>query len=366
MRIDRRTLLATALAASCFPKTRPAAADDSPWMIMAGQDSGPSGRWGHNLAFDGFNNRLLISGGRDSSGAVEDDFWSFDIGSYTWSKLDIDGPAPRSGSATATAADGSGFYLFGGASNDSIFDDIWWFDFSATAWQSLQPAAGPTPAPRTGTSGVIDDAGRFVISHGRDDRQLYDDTWAFDPGTSSWIDLSPAPDERPMARSDHALLALPGYGLILLTGGCSDGTGPCPQGDAWVFDPIAGSWTDITPDVGPTPRTGSVLGQLGGVLLTVGGLTDLGPESDVWRGYFDGSTVGWTELTLVNHGPLGIYRRFFHAMTAAGSEFYVFGGNGVEGALSDLWRFSLDRFTESDHSLEPSGDYSSDDEYIEE
>ncbi len=156
-----------------------------------------------------------------------------------------------------------------------------------------------------------------------------------------------------MARSDHDLLALPGYGLILLTGGCSEGTGPCPQGDSWVFDPIGNSWTDITPDFAPTPRTGSALGQLGGALLVVGGMTNLGPESDVWRGYFDGYTVGWTELTLVNHGPQGIYRRAWHDMTAGNGEYYVFGGAGVEGALSDLWRFSLDRFTEPEHSLEP-------------
>jgi hypothetical protein len=44
-------------------------------------------------------------------------------------------------------------------------------------------------------------------------------------------------------------------------------------------------------------------------------------------------------------------------MTAAGSEFYVFGGDGVEGALSDLWQFSLDRFTESEHTLDPTSDF---------
>ena len=220
----------------------------------------------------------------------------------------------------------------------------------------ITPQSGESPAKRSGVKGAIDALGRVVITHGHDGDVLCDDTWAYDPATSAWTDISPTPELRPMARYDHDLLALPAWGVILLSGGCSDGVGPCPQPDLWMLDQYGG-WSDITPYTGPTPRTSSAIAQLDGTILQVGGMTDLGPESDVWRGSFDGGTIEWQELTLVNHGPMGIDRRSGHDMTAAGSEFYVFGGDGVEGAISDLWQFSLDRFSESEHTLDPNSDF---------
>jgi len=95
------------------------------------------------------------------------------------------------------------------------------------------------------------------------------------------------------------------------------------------------------------------MARSGSTILLVGGLSELGPESDVWSGVFDGGTVAWIEHTLVNHGPMGIYRRSLHDMTVSGDEFFVFAGKGVEGALSDLWQFSLQRLDESEHTLEP-------------
>lgn len=360
MPIDRRKLIVSVFAASAVLLDLPdISAQEPPWIILAGPDSGPAGRWGHTLVFDGWNNQLLIAGGRDERGTMPDTLWSFDLDSYTWTQLELDGPTPRWGSASTEALDGSGFYYFGGASDDQTFDDLWWFDFATSSWQPIE-SSGSTPPARSGSKGIIDPLGRFVLSHGRNGDTLLDDTWAFDPTTSNWTDLSPAPETRPMARSDHDLLVLPDYGLILLYGGCSDDIGPCPRGDLWSFDSSNGIWTDITPVAGPTPRAGSALARLGNTILLVGGFTELGPESDVWRGFFDGITIGWNELTLVNHGPMGIYRRSLHAMTAAGNDFFVFGGNGVEGALGDLWAFSLERFSESDHSIEPTAG----DEYV--
>lgn len=365
MSIDRRMLLASAIAAPAFLCARQTFAADPPWMILAGQDSGPLGRWAHTLVADTVNNRLLVAGGRDERGTVRGDLWSFDLATLTWTALDLSGPKTRSGSASAMAPDGSGFYYFAGESDDTIFDDLWWFDFATTSWQLLEPASGPRPGARAGTAGAIDPLGHFVISHGRNRDRLLDDTWAFDPSTGAWTDRSPDPASRPMARSDHEMLSLPGYGQILLFGGCSEGVGPCPQGDLWSFDATSGIWTDVTPGFGPTPRTGTALSQLGGAILAVGGFTQLGPESDVWRGYFDGYTIGWTELTYVNHGPMGIYRRVLHDMTAAGNEFYVFGGRGVEGALGDLWQFSLQRFDQTVGNIDPEGDYVNPDDYVE-
>jgi hypothetical protein len=130
---------------------------------------------------------------------------------------------------------------------------------------------------------------------------------------------------------------------MLLFGGCSEPIGPCPQGDLWTFDLYNGVWTDSTPIEAPSPRTGAAMSRLGNTVLLVGGDSELGFQSDVWTGNLFDGYFSWTELTPVNHGPLGIYRRAWHDMTVASGEYYVFGGRGVEGALSDLWKFSPDR-----------------------
>lgn len=357
MRFNRRTLFAGAFVGPAFGLDVSAQEiPDPPWMILAGQGSGPLGRWGHNLIIDSWHNRLLVIGGRDADGTVPGDLWSFDLGSYSWSQLDLSGPEARSGSAAAIALDGSGFYYFGGESNDSPLNDLWWFDFATIEWQPIESPGASRPAARSGTQGVTDGQGRLVISHGCNGDELYDDIWAFDPNSRTWVDISPVEGARPMARCDHDLISLPDYGILLLSGGCSAPIGPCPQGDLWSFDLASGVWTDSTPTVGPTARTGAAMARQGNSMLLVGGESDLGLQSDVWTGDLLDGYVTWTELTPVNHGPLGIYRRAWHDMTAANGEYYVFGGAGVEGALSDLWRFSPDRIShpsEDSEYIEP-------------
>lgn len=366
MRIDRRRLLAGAVIAPLLPITHPAAAQDGqsdrPWIILAGDESGPRGRWDHNLVYDGWNNRLLLAGGRDESGTVRGDCWSFDLASYTWSELNLSGPKARFGSAAALSPDGSGFYYFGGQSGNVVFGDLWWFDFATTTWQPVEPELGPAPPARTGARGVVDTLGRLVVSHGCNGETRYDDTWAFDPSTGEWSDISPPADQRPMARCDHAMTVLPGTGEILLAFGCSGEAGLCPRDDHWVFDPVNRSWTELTPlmatsvniDTDPDPlppaRTGAAMTTLGDTVLLVGGSTALGPSSDVWTGSLQENGFVWLELTYVNHGPEGIYRRFGHDLVTGNSQFYLFGGEGIEGPLSDLWSFSLDRFRNLEQS----------------
>lgn len=361
MRIDRRSLLAATVAIAALGRTARAqeAQPDPPWILLAnGQPTDPLGRWGHTLVIDTWHNRLVLVGGRDALGTVKGDLWTFDLGSWTWSELDLSGPKARSDSASAIAADGSGFYYAGGASDDAVFDDLWWFDFASTTWRQIE-TNGPGPGARMGSRGAIDVFGRFVITHGRNGSSLFDDTWAFDAASGSWSELSSG-GLKPIARFDHDLVALPDYGVLLMGYGASNPDGAGRLGDLWSYDMYNDFWAEVTPTSGPSARTGAAMSKLGNSVLLVGGSSDLGLQSDVWTGdLFDGF-FKWTELTPVNHGPLGIYRRAWHDMTAANGEYYVFGGYGAEGALSDLWKFSPERIEhpgEDSEYIEPSDIY---------
>lgn len=321
-------------------------------MIMAGSGSGPAPRWDHALIFDGWNNRLLLVGGRNDERVVRGDLWAFPLATYVWEPIDLSGPKARSGAATGVALDGSGFFYFGGATNDGVVGDLWWFDFATTTWQRIEPVVGPRPAARSGSRGAVDALGRFVVTHGGNANRLFDDTWAFDPSTRRWSDLTPASGPRPLARSDHELVSMPDRGILLLSGGCSGDAGPCPQGDLWLFDTWNSIWSEITPPIGPRPRTDAAMARIGETIVLVGGLSEIGPMADVWLGQLFGAEMIWTELTFYNHGPQGIYRRFGHDLAAWGNEVFVFGGEGVDGPLSDLWRFSPDRIPQQEQTGE--------------
>ena len=123
----------------------------------------------------------------------------------------------------------------------------------------------------------------------------------------------------------------------------SDGIGPCPHGDLWSYDIYNNIWTDITPfDRTISAHRGGYVSPWQHGAPRRRRFRSRAAIRCLERRSLDGF-FSWTELTQVNHGPLGIYRRAWHDMTAANDEYYVFGGFGVEGALSDLWKFSPER-----------------------
>ena len=91
-------------------------------------------------------------GGRDEAGTVKGDLWGFDLASWTWGDIDLSGPKARSGSAAASAPDGSGFYYFGGQANETYYGDLWWFDFAAGSWEEITPKGSGT-SDRAGVEG---------------------------------------------------------------------------------------------------------------------------------------------------------------------------------------------------------------------
>lgn len=338
MRFDRRRLLAATAMLPALASARVATAQPAGWELLTPTGEGPPARWDHALLADERNGRLLVFGGRDGTGASMNDLWSYDLAGGIWSPVDAVGPSPRFGVAAAPLPDGSGFLLFAGEDGATFFADLWSFDYDSDTWTLLANGAEPGPSPRYGFGGAFDAAGRFIVSHGFTFEGRFDDTWAFDRTTNTWSNITP--ETRPLPRCLHEVVAVGDGSQIVLYAGCSSGYGPCPQGDVWTFDTNTGLWSQLFPEVAPPPRSNpALIAEDSGVLL-VGGATDAGPAADVWRGEFVDGAFSWTEADdLAN----GIPARSSHDMVVAGGDRFVFGGNGVEGVLGDLWRLPADR-----------------------
>ncbi|TXG85747.1 MAG: hypothetical protein E6R14_04200 [Thermomicrobiales bacterium] len=335
MRLTRRSLLAL-IPAAAVPLPERTVGQSSSWVLLD-DGSGPLARWDHALIADASRGRLYMFGGRDADGAALSDLWSFDLAAGSWTSIDAPGPVARFGMAVSATPDGSGFLLFGGQAGPDFFADVWSFDFEAQSWTQIDDGTGGAPTPRYGLGSAFDGQGRFVISHGFTFEGRFDDTWAFEPN-GGWLEISPAPETRPLRRCLHEVVPIDEGARLLLYAGCSSGYGPCPQGDLWEYETATGSWTQLLPSNVPAARSNPALVTFGDGVLLVGGLTEFGPVADVWIGTRSGEGFDWKEITAAEGS---FAPRSSHDLASNGKEGYLFGGLGPNGALADLWRFTI-------------------------
>jgi hypothetical protein len=347
-RITRRTFLAGSTVALGAAITGSASstisAQDLPlanWEPLVTDGSGPAPRWDHLLVADETGNRLILFGGRDGAGAALNDTWQFDLATGVWSRLDIDGPAPRFGVAGSVDEASNRLYLFGGEDAGTFYNDSWRFDFDSQTWRQLNDGSSLAPSPRYGLGGVVDSNGNFLVSHGFTFDGRFNDTWSFDPRARTWTNVSPSEESRPLNRCLQEQVWDPTTNRMLLYGGCSSGFGPCPQGDLWSFDPEGQSWTNITPPTGPAARSnpGMTGDSTQGRSILFGGLTEAGYASDLWIGTFDGDAFSWTAIEQPENRPSA--RASLDAVQL-GTTLYLFGGTSAEGTFNDLWSLTLD------------------------
>lgn len=328
----RMALAIAVLAAWVAPL--PASAQGAAWRAI--EVAGPAARWDHSLAADPETGALILFGGRDGAGAAFGDTWRYATADRSWAPVEGPGPSPRFGQAIAVDAANRAVYLFGGQAGPDFFNDAWRFDLDALTWSEI-PTGDGRPAPRYGTSAVIDGDGNVLITHGFTFEGRFDDTWSLDPATGVWTDISPAAETRPLKRCLHEAVWDAAEGRMLLFGGCASGFGPCPLGDLWAFDPAARSWQDVTPATGPAARSNPALIQDedSSRIWLVDGLTEGGYAADLWMLDLGGDAPGWVEVSPADVVPAP---RASHDAALLDGDVYLFGGFGDEGALADFWR----------------------------
>lgn len=150
------------------------------------------------------------------------------------------------------------------------------------------------PAKRYGSCAALGPDGRLWISHGFTDTGRFFDTRAYDFGTGSWSDVTPA-DGQPVERCLHDCWWT-SDGKLLLYAGQTDGVPAL--GDLWSLTPDAagggGTWQELaTPE--PSARQLYAQTLVGGQVYVFGGSDPDGRKlDDLWR--LDPAGPTWTEL----------------------------------------------------------------------
>jgi hypothetical protein len=183
-------------------------ADPPVWTTLATTGPSPPGRWGHSAIYDPLADRMVVFGGWNGLGALND-AWELPLGEGSaWNPLTPAGspPPPRGFHAGVFDPVGERLIVYGGRGGP-YFNDVWALSLSGTLGWSLLAPGGTAPPARYGHSAIYDWVrNRMVIFAGLGPSNLYRDTWALSLTSAPlWATLTPM-GTPPAARYAHTAI----------------------------------------------------------------------------------------------------------------------------------------------------------------
>ena len=217
-------------------------------------------------------------------------------------------PSPRGGAPAVWLASKQHMMLFGGM--NPITADSHTLS-STLGWQEITQASSPARRCHHTLVNYRDTAllfGGFTTSGGREGR--FNDTYRFDPSTSTWVDLNPTGD-LPAPRCLHTAVWIPSRNEMMVYGGIQGG-GRFPGDyflDTHILDIEGNRWRRLEIEAGPGARAGSVSFYSsrddaaylwGGLQITT---QAIGYPQGLWR--FDPQRSVWEEISTSGSLPTG-------------------------------------------------------------
>lgn len=231
--------------------------------------------------------------------------------------------------------------LFGGGYDTGqgigSFDDMWILDSASGNWSEVLFAGGPY-ARFNFQMEYSRDHDCFVVFSAAGGRM--GDTWEYDVVESDWTRVRP--EVSPVQRGDAGFVYDEDYGVFIMYGGMSDVNPLRVLNETWVYDPVADSWTMMSPEVCP-PRTYGckfVYDSMNGVTLLWGGNlpNGEGAKLDDWWSYDYGSNT-WTMIKTDVKPPMRYWQ--YMAFDRSIGKVVMFGGRPSFGDdnLDDTWLY---------------------------
>lgn len=146
------------------------------------------------MAYDQRHGKLVLFGGAATDYGGSTHTYLFDLASETWSAPSLTSePSTRYGQTLVYDPARAVVWMFGGGPYGQAANELWYFDAQADTWSQV-PASGSWPDPRRFANMAYDTKRNRILLWGgvtASDAQLTD-TWAFDPASRVWRQLSPA------------------------------------------------------------------------------------------------------------------------------------------------------------------------------
>jgi hypothetical protein len=332
-----------------------------------------------SMAMAAAGDRLICFGGVGAAGTesildVTDQCWSFDTTRMAWVAVPRSEPWPEARRCSGFISTAAGVWLWGGSGiapagsgvRHTFLNDSWLFDAATNTWRLQRDSddhlASPTaehedryPSTRYTPVMAAVKHGTLLFSGYTEDRlgrRKLNDAWLHRGG--AWTRVAETGVEGYDARADRP-------GIRYGSGSASDGENAFVFGgfsddgdhnDIWEFNGSSGEWrllaAESADSTRPAPRYCAAVTYDPHRVLVFGGRSRRDPKAnynDLWA--FDLATLRWDCLSpnrSVHDYSATAAAPAYHAKSAhavVGDYWYLWGGEGRHGHVSDFWRLSL-------------------------
>ena len=233
-------------------------------LVRAHPDlEGPCRRDNHNFVYDVVGKRFWMWNGAIDAAPIlqpgcgqypdSTDQWTYDPAANEWTRQ---GRSLERFLASGAAYDpiSRTIVQFGGEKGLTSATTDWTLimDAATGQWRQLGSLSASPPPSVNIQGGLVHMANvqQILLFGGRQgsgSKIAHNQTWLFDPARRNWKRLSPPLS--PPARDLHSMVYDAAHGVVILHGGRSADR-ETTFSDTWIFDPLKGTWTDITASLG--------------------------------------------------------------------------------------------------------------------
>jgi hypothetical protein len=214
----------------------------------------PPGRAEPGMTYDSVRDQIILFGGEDELFTPQqyNDTWTFDVDTNTWTEVfPTIAPSARRGHYLAFDSESDRVIMFGGiiGLNGPVINDTWAYNPGTNIWTEMSPATAPEA--RFSSRMVYDsESDRMILFGGLDEGTTYfDDTWAYDFNSDTWENIPTT--TQPSQRCENSLTYDSESDKVVLFGGAKF---TATYEDTWLFDYNTMNWTNMAPSLAPSKR----------------------------------------------------------------------------------------------------------------
>jgi N-acetylneuraminic acid mutarotase len=226
------------------------------------------------------------------------------------------------------------FYLFGGKSADSrsvLLNEIHKFTPSQNKWTKETPVNAP-PDPREGHTAVVHNRKMYVF-FGQGNAGDLKDVWAYNPAEKSWEKQTTPSTYLPQGRIQHGTVVL---GNIVYVFGGREGSGNKIFGDLWAYNLLDKTW-EVESYIPSGGAYGHAMSAAGNNLYIYGGQNTSSLNAETW--HYQIAEKAWFYANPQNPPPA----RKNSISVQDLENMWVYGGLGVSGRnlveQKDIWQY---------------------------
>jgi hypothetical protein len=262
----------------------------------------PEARGGHAMASIYGDDKVVLFGGTTKFiKFCRNDTWVYDLSDNNWvNNTMINAPGLRASHAMVPIFGDDKIILFGGICwkiGNYYYNDTWEYDLSNNTWTEKK-SNGIKPINRySHAMAPIWNSKKILLFGGGNDNKYFNDTWVYDSGNDSWINMTPfiKPGNYPNFRIGHAMASISGDDKVVMFGGGAPSF-DC-YNDTWVYDLSENNWTKKTTNITPSLRMDHAMASIYGddkVILFGGNPWTKLYYNDSW--VYDLTDNTWTKI----------------------------------------------------------------------